>query len=34
MNESVLNYEQVRQVAIDGMMLISIVLLLAVELPL
>ena len=34
MNESVLNYEQVRQVAIDGMMLIIIVLLLAVELPL
>lgn len=33
MNESILNYEQVRQVAIDGMMLVGIVLLLAVELP-
>lgn len=34
MGESVLDYERVRQVAIDGLMLVGVVLLLAVELPL
>lgn len=34
MNDAIMNYEQVRQLAIDGFLLIGVVLLLAVEMPL
>jgi hypothetical protein len=34
MDETVINFERLRQMAIDGLMVLGLVLLLAVELPL